>query len=193
MIENYLEMMNLTLDDLKDYLFTVTNNEEADHCFLVRQLKSYVSAHKDYYLAAILEALMKAKGADELEQHLIMLNYFFPDEDVVKLMKSALKKVILATQKPFTIYRLLRHVMDLDCMSLIRELYDASYLNEQQAAYLCLVEKNSDQAYTYLMACDSLPKQALLDYFYSYSSCGYYSLLKRFKKETPLALSFNQA
>lgn len=189
MIENYLELMHFTLEDMKDYLEEISSSEEVEDCFLERQVKAFVEKHKKEYLAYALTALMNAQGASEMEYHFVMINYFFHGEEVVEKMKAALKPLILATQKPIAIYRLLRHVMDLDCTSLIDALYQAGYLTLQQAAYLCLVEKNIDLAYTYLMACDTMPKEALLDYFHSYSTTGYYALKKHFKKSAKLSLS----
>ena len=67
MIENYLELMHFTLEDMKDYLEEISGSEEVEDCFLERQVKAFVEKHKKEYLAYALTALMNAQGASEME------------------------------------------------------------------------------------------------------------------------------
>ena len=79
MLHNYLEEMNIGLEEMKDYLDMIDERyaKEADRCFLTKQLMAVFDRHYDTYLSDGMQALLDAKGFDEMEHHLIMMNYFF--------------------------------------------------------------------------------------------------------------------
>lgn len=120
-----------------------------------------------------------------------MINYFFGDDARVITLKKALKRVILKLDDPLNVYRLLRHIMDLDHATLIRALVKGRYMNEEQAAFCNLVENDDEEAYDYLVHLDHEPSQSLLEYYGAYSLMGYFALKRHYRTNTRLALSFN--
>lgn len=194
MLKNYLEMMNMTLEDMKDYIYEIDDHylsDDLEQCFLVKQFRMMVEERHDEFVAKAILALMKAKGFSAIEHHLIMINYFFGDDARVITCKRAIKRLVLSLDDPLNEYRLLRHIMDLDHASLIRALVDGHHMNKEQAAFCNLVEDDDEEAYDYLISLDHEPSQSLLAYYSSYSLMGYLALKRHYRQTTRLALSFN--
>ena len=54
MLDNYFKLMNMRLEEMKEYLHHIEDNydENIDFCFMVSQLNDYVNNHREHYLKA---------------------------------------------------------------------------------------------------------------------------------------------
>lgn len=186
MLHNYREKMNIGLTEMKDYLLMIGDYDQVEKCFMIEQLSDFVDKHYSDYLYKGMLALIEAKGFDEMERQLIMMNWFFGDDKLFIQMKRKIKKIMLKLNKPLRVYQILRHIMNFDCLSLIETLHQNGYMNLSQCAYCCLAEGEAEEAYQYLAAMTDRPSTALLDYYHSYSASGYYSLLRLYHKRQPV-------
>lgn len=186
MLHNYQEEMNIGLTEMKDYLLAIGDDDQVEKCFMTEQLLEFVNKHYNDYLYKGMLALIEAKGFDEMERQLIMMNYFFGEDKLFIRMKRKIKKIMLDLNKPLRVYQILRHIMNLDCLTLIETLHQNGYMNLSQCAYCCLVEGDAEEAYKYLSGMTSRPSTALLDYYHSYSASGYYSLLRLYRRRQPV-------
>lgn len=187
MLQNYSEVTHVDLEDMKNYVEEISGHYE--RCLTRGQFMRRFKRHYEEYFQDAMKALIEARGFADMEHHLVMLNYFFAGDERLYVVKKKIKKIMLALDQPIQAYQILRHVMDLDILTLIESLRLQGYMNTEQAAYCMLVEGAVDEAYDYLMSFDHVPSQALLDYFHAYSMKGYYSLMRHYASHH-LELSF---
>ena len=121
MLDNYFKLMNMRLEEMKEYLHHIEDNydENIDFCFMVSQLNDYVNNHREHYLHLALKSIINEKGVDAIEKNLIMLLYFFNGEKEVEQVKIILKKMAMQYHKGIHVYQILRHIMNMDNVSLI--------------------------------------------------------------------------
>lgn len=65
MLTNYLEMMNVTLEDMKDYIYEINDenlSDDLEQCFLVKQFKMMIEERHDEFVSKAIVALVQAKG-----------------------------------------------------------------------------------------------------------------------------------
>lgn len=191
MLENYFKLMNMRLEDMKEYLHHIEEDydEHIDFCFMISQLNDYVNNHREYYLQLALKSIINEKGVENIEKNLIMMLYFFNGEEAVNDVKIILRKMVLEYHKGVHVYQILRHIMNMDNETLIHTLFNKGYLTVNEAAYINIVEEKYEKAFEYLKRSD-LDNDALLDYFYVSAPRLYHRLMRRNKTEVSYHYSF---
>lgn len=191
MLDNYFKLMNMRLEEMKEYLHHIEDNydENIDFCFMVSQLNDYVNNHREHYLHLALKSIINEKGVDAIEKNLIMLLYFFNGEKEVEQVKIILKKMAMQYHKGIHVYQILRHIMNMDNVSLIHILFNKGYLNVNEAAFINIVEEKYEEAFEYLKESE-LDNEALLDYFCASAPRLYHQLMRRNKANALYRLSF---
>lgn len=184
MLENYLDKISITVDDMKDYLYMIDPDYQIhfSDCKTLKAVKDKVKAIESYCLYLGLAHLQNVQDFTDLENHLIMMNHLFSNNEIYHQEKVKLKKKILKLNDPLNQYRVLRHVMNLSPKVLIETLANRHYINYEQAAYFSLVEEEIDEAYRYLSMMDHVASDALLDLFSSYTATGYLRLLRYYDR-----------
>ena len=184
MLTNYIDKISVNVTDLLDYLYAIDGdyNQHFNHCRTLKAIKDVVYADESYFLFLGLAHLQNVKNFEDLENHLVMMNYLFGEQPIYHQEKVALKKKIMKLNDPINQYRVLRHIMLMSPQTLIENLYNGHYINAEQAAYFNLVEENTDEAYRYLTMMDHEASDALLDLFASYAPVNYLRLLAYYDK-----------
>ncbi len=183
MLENYYETLHMNLEDMKNYVYKIDPDydETLEDCFMIKQFKERIQERHDHYLRLSIAGLYEARGYEDMEKHLVMMNYFFEGDPRLREVKILLKRKLLMINDPINQYRLLRHIMSLDKKTLIATLYEKKYISLENAAYFSLVEKEIDEAYHYLFLMEEEPQEALLDLYASYSSIGFLKLMHHYE------------
>ena len=184
MLDNYLDKISISIDDMKDYLYLIDPDYQLHFsgCKTLKAVKEEVKTTESYYLFLGLAHLQNVRDFTALENHLVMMNHLFGDNEIYHQEKVKLKKKILKLNDPVNQYRVLRHIMNLSPGLLIESLSQRHYINYEQAAYFSIVEEDIDEAYRYLSMMDHVANDALLDLFSSYTAIGYLRLLRYYDR-----------
>lgn len=186
MLKNYLNLMFINLEDAKDYIYSIDKegyNKKLEQCFTMKQLKLMIQKKQQHYLNLGIKHLYSTENFDDLENDLIMMNYFFSQEREFDYIKVHLKDELLKIEDKINLYRILRHLVNIDTKTIIETLYHKSYINEEQAAYFSLIENQIEKAYYYLYAMNDQPHDKVLDLYSSYDLIGTYKLLRHYHQD----------
>ena len=114
MLDNYLDLMNITLEDMQSYFINIdpSNQVKLVSCFNIKKFKNMINDQYDYYLQLGINHLYEVNDYAVMEKELVMMNYFFHDAPAFVSVKKAMKKLVLGLKNPISMYRLLRHIMN---------------------------------------------------------------------------------
>ncbi len=170
MLDNYLDLMNITLEDMQSYFINIdpSNQVKLVSCFNIKKFKNMINDQYDYYLQLGINHLYEVNDYAVMEKELVMMNYFFHDAPAFVSVKKAMKKLVLGLKNPISMYRLLRHIMNLDKRSLISLLYVKGYIRNHE------------------------PSEALLALYASYDLLGAMRLTYHMTNKKPLSYAYAQ-
>nr|WP_164124751.1 hypothetical protein [uncultured Sharpea sp.] len=179
MLDNYLDLMNITLEDMQSYFINIdpSNQVKLVSCFNIKKFKNMINDQYDYYLQLGINHLYEVNDYAVMEKELVMMNYFFHDAPAFVSVKKAMKKLVLGLKNPISMYRLLRHIMNLDKRSLISLLYVKG-------------ENEIEDAYAYLSRLNHEPSEALLALYASYDLLGAMRLTYHMTNKKPLSYAY---
>jgi len=185
MLENYYDTNNVTLNEMKDFIYSIDPfySKQLERCHTKKKFIALVKESIDYYYDLSKDKLECVRDFDEMEYTLIMMNQFFSELQAYKNVKISIKKKLLRLNDSINMYRILRHIMSMEPEELVRRLHDQKYITLSQAAYFSLVEENIDDAYHYLSKMKTQPCEALLSYYASYDLLGAWRLTNKFEDE----------
>ncbi len=192
MLDNYLDLMNITLEDMQSYFINIdpSNQVKLVSCFNIKKFKNMINDQYDYYLQLGINHLYEVNDYAVMEKELVMMNYFFHDAPAFVSVKKAMKKLVLGLKNPISMYRLLRHIMNLDKRSLISLLYVKGYISLENAAYFSIIENEIEDAYAYLSRLNHEPSEALLALYASYDLLGAMRLTYHMTNKKPLSYAY---
>jgi|GEM_PF-1459224 len=188
MLENYMEKMNIRLEDLKAYVCAIDEDyfgSDISRAFNMRQFEALFDDKREYYLTLAIRHLRAVRGFEAMEDELIMMNRLFDGMAPFEEVKAEIKDVILRINQPVSQYRILRHVMHMSNRDLIDTLYKKGYITIDHAAYFAICEGETKAAYGYLSAMDHRPSDALLSLYCDLDLWGALRLQRQFDKNSP--------
>lgn len=190
MRQDYQTVNTLTWAQKKNYLLKICQDTDLENllidCMNISQFNDFIKQwQKELYVYAFL-AIYQSKNYDELEYHLIMMNYFFDCQSYQQLKKELFQKI---SQQRITLdeYCVIRHLIPFTKQSfsqIMHVLHHIYHVDSEECAKICLLEDQPHLASYYLKQLNQCDNQQLLDLLCSYSLLEYVSLMKYYKKKT---------
>ena len=148
---------------------------------LIEKSISSDSEADEYYLRYVMRYLSKT----DIDRAVIIAAKIIHSENSGYYKK----KMAMQYHKGIHVYQILRHIMNMDNVSLIHILFNKGYLNVNEAAFINIVEEKYEEAFEYLKESE-LDNEALLDYFCASAPRLYHQLMRRNKTNALYRLSF---